>query len=94
MDEGQADKSTVADSDHPLFASSMTTNGKIAVINGASSNIGRATAVALAAEAAHLVLTARSAGKLRDLAKELPGKSLVITTDMTEPKDIEDLRAS
>jgi 3-oxoacyl-[acyl-carrier protein] reductase len=47
----------------------MKLNGKIAVITGASLGIGRATALAMAADGVYLVLTARSSGKLRELAK-------------------------
>jgi ribitol 2-dehydrogenase len=66
----------------------MNLNGKIAVVTGASSGIGRAAAIALAAEGVNLVLTARSSEKLRDLAKQLPGKPLVVTADMTNPRHI------
>jgi short-subunit dehydrogenase len=47
----------------------MTLNEKIAVITGASLGIGRATAIAMAADGVHLVLIARSSEKLRELAK-------------------------
>jgi short chain dehydrogenase len=62
-------KNVVGSNDHPLFACSMTLNGKIAVITGASLGIGRATAIAMAADRIHLVPTARSSDKLRELAK-------------------------
>jgi 3-hydroxy acid dehydrogenase/malonic semialdehyde reductase len=46
----------------------MTLKGKIAFITGASSGIGAATALAFAAEGARLLLAARRAGKLADVA--------------------------
>ncbi|AUI72354.1 3-ketoacyl-ACP reductase [Companilactobacillus alimentarius] len=45
-------------------------NGKSAIITGASSGIGKATAIALAHEGVNLVLTARSEDKLSKICKE------------------------
>jgi short-subunit dehydrogenase len=42
--------------------------GKVALITGASSGIGRASALALAQEGAHLVITARREKRLQELA--------------------------
>jgi len=46
----------------------MNLNGKIVFITGASSGIGAATAIAFAAEGARLLLAARRAGKLAQVA--------------------------
>jgi len=46
----------------------MSLKGKIVFITGASSGIGAATAWAFAAEGAHLLLSARRAGKLAEVA--------------------------
>lgn len=46
----------------------MSLDGKIIFITGASAGIGAATALAFAAEGAHLLLAARRAGKLAEVA--------------------------
>jgi NADP-dependent 3-hydroxy acid dehydrogenase YdfG len=50
----------------------MSLNGKVAMVTGASSGIGRATALALALQGVQQVVTARSADKLGALKRELP----------------------
>jgi short-subunit dehydrogenase len=59
----------------------MEINGKVAIITGASSGIGLATARLFASQGAKLALVARSSEKLQQLTQELPG-SFAITTDM------------
>jgi hypothetical protein len=49
----------------------QTIQGKTAVITGASSGIGEAFAHELAARGSHLILTARSAGKLAEVAQNI-----------------------
>jgi ribitol 2-dehydrogenase len=63
-------------------------NGKIAIVTGASSGIGRAVAYELAAQGVKLVLTARNGDRLAALAEDLDSESLVVPADMTSPKDI------
>jgi NADP-dependent 3-hydroxy acid dehydrogenase YdfG len=48
----------------------MDLKGKIVFITGASSGIGAATALAFAGEGARLLLAARRAGKLADVASQ------------------------
>ena len=45
--------------------------GKVAIVTGASSGIGEATAVALAAEGAQVVLAARRGDRLAKLAQQI-----------------------
>jgi ribitol 2-dehydrogenase len=63
-------------------------NGKIAIVTGASSGIGRAVAYELAGQGVKLVLTARSGDRLARLAQELSSESVGVAADMTSPKDI------
>ena len=48
----------------------MNLKGKIVFITGASAGIGAATAMAFAAEGARLLLAARRAGKLAEVASK------------------------
>jgi short-subunit dehydrogenase len=68
----------------------MNISGKVAVITGASSGIGLATATLLAAGGAKVVLAARSTEKLQKLSQKLPN-SLAVATDMTRMSDIQNL---
>src|ERR1035437_9963005 len=65
----------------------MNVKDKIAIVTGASSGIGLATAQLLAKNGAKVVLAARSKDKLIELSKTLPD-SLVIQTDMTDEAQI------
>ena len=55
--------------------------GKVAIVVGASSGMGEATARTYAAAGAKVVLAARSGDKLAALAEELGENALACTTD-------------
>jgi NADP-dependent 3-hydroxy acid dehydrogenase YdfG len=62
-------------------------DGKVAVITGASSGIGEATAEALAAEGASVVIAARRRERLEDLVERISGdggKAVAVECDITD----------
>lgn len=65
----------------------MEIKDKVAIVTGASSGIGLATAKLLFEKGAKVALVARSAEKLEKLSKELPD-SLDVVTDMTDVDQI------
>src|SRR5690606_40847306 len=68
----------------------MNFNNKVILIVGASTGIGRAVALKLAAAGAKLVITARSQDKLNSLEKEIlnsGGQCLAIAADALIERD-------
>lgn len=64
---------------------SETIAGKIIVITGASSGIGRAAARLLAAQGARLALVARESSRLRVLAAEIGAAAIAVPADLADP---------
>jgi NADP-dependent 3-hydroxy acid dehydrogenase YdfG len=65
--------------------------GKVAIVTGASSGIGEATAIALAAEGATVAIAARRSDRLNKLAKRITesgGQVLSITVDVSDEDQV------
>jgi NAD(P)-dependent dehydrogenase (short-subunit alcohol dehydrogenase family) len=63
--------------------------GKVALVSGAGSGIGRAVAIRLAEEGARVVVTSRSEGHVRETCELVGGESLGLVLDLRERASIE-----
>ncbi|MBV8073684.1 MAG: SDR family NAD(P)-dependent oxidoreductase, partial [Acidobacteriaceae bacterium] len=72
-------------------------DGKVALITGSGRNIGRATALKLAGEGAHIVINARTnqaeADAVAREVRELGVKSLPVLADVGKKNQVEELAA-
>lgn len=68
----------------------MNIKGKVAIVTGASSGIGEATAKLFANNGLKVALVARDIEKLNKLSSDLPG-SIALKCDMTDPKQIKNM---
>jgi NAD(P)-dependent dehydrogenase (short-subunit alcohol dehydrogenase family) len=67
--------------------------GRVVVVTGASSGLGRRFAHVVHAAGAHVVVTARRAGRLEELAAQLGERVTIVVADLTVPEDRERLVA-
>lgn len=67
-----------------MSMSSNENDGRVAVVTGASSGIGEATARALAADGHRVALLARRVDRITALAEELDNGSIAIEADVTD----------
>lgn len=73
-----------------------TLSGRVAVVTGASSGIGRATAVALARHGSNVALAARRESMLRKVQEEIAAlgrEALVLPTDVTRRHEVDQMVA-
>src|SRR6185312_14777103 len=82
---------------HPLAnsrvhrVSNMATPGKVAVVTGGGSGIGKAAALALAADGWRVAVTGRRLESLQGTVKEGGSNVLAIQGDVTDPKSVHEL---
>ena len=68
--------------------------GRVALITGASSGIGRTTAIAFAEEGAKVAIAARRAAESEEIVREIQskgGEAIFVATDITKPDHVERL---
>jgi 3-oxoacyl-[acyl-carrier protein] reductase len=70
----------------------LNLKNKNALVCGSTQGIGKATAIALANEGAHVTLVARNRDKLKQVLAELPNneKHSFIVADFTNPRDLQE----
>src|SRR5438874_5966295 len=74
----------------------MTSEGKVALVTGAGSGIGRASALALLREGYRVALAGRRADALeqtRSLAGPLAERALAVAADVSDPASVKELFA-
>jgi NAD(P)-dependent dehydrogenase (short-subunit alcohol dehydrogenase family) len=62
--------------------------GKIGIVTGAGSGIGRACAIALAKEGARVALAGRRRNKIEEVAREIGDKAFALASDVSNTSDI------
>ncbi|MDE2385151.1 MAG: SDR family oxidoreductase [Alphaproteobacteria bacterium] len=67
---------------------------KVAMVTGAGSGIGRACAKALGVAGYAIVLVGRRQDALQDTARQMPGETLCVPTDVTKPEEVAKLFAA
>ncbi|MBE7249094.1 MAG: SDR family oxidoreductase, partial [Actinomycetospora chiangmaiensis] len=71
----------------------MSVAGRIAIVTGAGTGVGKAAALALAGGGWTVVLSGRRPAPLEDVASQIGERALVVPTDVTDPESIADLFA-
>ncbi|MEV1330455.1 SDR family NAD(P)-dependent oxidoreductase [Micromonospora costi] len=73
---------------------SNTVEGNVALVTGASSGIGQATALALSKAGYRVAVGARRADRLRALTQDAPGEMLALDLDVTDRRSVQDAVAA
>jgi 3-oxoacyl-[acyl-carrier protein] reductase len=65
-------------------------DGDVCIVTGASGGLGRELALRFSQEGARVALMARTESKLREVADEAPGETLVLPSDLRDADAVED----
>jgi NAD(P)-dependent dehydrogenase (short-subunit alcohol dehydrogenase family) len=63
--------------------------GKIGIVTGAGSGIGRACAIALAREGAHVMLVGRRPNRLEEVVDEIGKHAIALSADVSKSSDVD-----
>ncbi|MBD3647189.1 MAG: SDR family NAD(P)-dependent oxidoreductase [Pseudomonadales bacterium] len=72
-------------------------DGKVAIVTGGSSGLGKATALAFGREGACVAVAARRQAEIEATAQKINdegGQALAVVTDVTDPKQVDNLMAA
>lgn len=76
------------------MATDQAAPGKVAIVTGGGSGIGKAAALALLAAGWRVAVAGRRADVLHQVAEQAPGQALAVPTDITDPASVEALFAA
>src|SRR5579862_4443686 len=65
--------------------------GKIGIVTGAGSGIGRACAIALAREGAHVALCGRRQDRIEEVAREIGDRAMAVAADVSRTSELDRL---
>jgi NAD(P)-dependent dehydrogenase (short-subunit alcohol dehydrogenase family) len=82
------DRAIASDSSVTLILMSERLKGKIGIVTGAGSGIGRACAIALAREGARVALVGRRKDRIEEVAREIGDSALAIAADVSKTSEI------
>jgi NAD(P)-dependent dehydrogenase (short-subunit alcohol dehydrogenase family) len=76
------------------MATNQAAAGKVAIVTGGGSGIGKAAALALLGAGWRVAVAGRRADMLHQVAEQAPGQALAVPTDITDPASVEALFAA
>jgi NAD(P)-dependent dehydrogenase (short-subunit alcohol dehydrogenase family) len=76
------------------MATNQAATGKVAIVTGGGSGIGKAAALALLGAGWRVAVAGRRADVLHQVAEQAPGQALAVPTDITDPASVEALFAA
>ncbi|HET8746229.1 MAG TPA: SDR family oxidoreductase [Ramlibacter sp.] len=73
------------------MASNQAAAGRVAIVTGGGTGIGRAAAEALLGGGWKVAVAGRRSGPLEEVAAQAPGRAIAVPTDVTDPASVEAL---